>query len=146
MPLSLENKPKLYQFSIVYSSAIFSHSCKIYFLSILFRTHTGERPYGCEICSFTSAQSCNLQSHYRRTHGIDPKSNPEQFDKLRRQSAADSSSVISESSAPWTDPKMHGQTTQPFQCCVCEEPLRSRLAAHPRGNSCSGGTVRVSPL
>ncbi|XP_058814996.1 zinc finger protein 544-like isoform X2 [Topomyia yanbarensis] len=105
------------------------------------KTHTGERPYRCEICNFSSAQSCNLQSHYRRTHGVDPKTDPQLFNQLRQQSStADSASptsseMVPQSSASWAQqtralpkllPKPPGQGNQPFKCCVCEEPFFDR--------------------
>ncbi|XP_058450878.1 zinc finger protein 236-like isoform X2 [Malaya genurostris] len=100
------------------------------------KTHTGERPYRCEICNFSSAQSCNLQSHYRRTHGVDPKSDPQLFEQLRQQASTADGGSPSSSGISWPQqsggalpkllPKPSGDGSQPIDCCVCEEPFFDR--------------------
>ncbi|CAL4064352.1 unnamed protein product [Meganyctiphanes norvegica] len=37
-------------------------------LQIHFRKHTGEKPFHCQHCSFSSAQSNNLKAHIKRVH------------------------------------------------------------------------------
>ena len=32
------------------------------------RTHTGERPYQCPVCSYAAAQSSNLRAHVKNRH------------------------------------------------------------------------------
>lgn len=33
-----------------------------------FRIHTGEKPYGCQLCPYRSTQNSNLKTHIRRVH------------------------------------------------------------------------------
>ncbi|XP_055637907.1 zinc finger protein 26-like isoform X2 [Toxorhynchites rutilus septentrionalis] len=105
-------------------------------------THTGEKPYHCEICNLRFTQSCNLQSHYRRNHGIDPKNNPQLISGLFRQqkeidSVSTTNSAMGSRTSPssWSQhmndlppltPRPFFQGSQPFHCCVCEEPFFDR--------------------
>ena len=34
------------------------------------RTHTGEKPFFCELCDYQCSQSANLKRHMQRNHSI----------------------------------------------------------------------------
>lgn len=96
--------------------------------------HTGEKPYVCRLCPQRFTQSCNLYSHYRRNHGVDPRTNPQLFNKLRHQLLKQGvlGMAVSKNRMSWPQaarplPRLIPKpTSQPFKCCVCEEPFFDR--------------------
>uniref|UniRef100_A0A1Q3EVX0 Putative ovo n=1 Tax=Culex tarsalis TaxID=7177 RepID=A0A1Q3EVX0_CULTA len=99
------------------------------------KIHTGEKPFRCKICPLRFTQSCNLQTHYRRAHGVDPKGDPQTFRKMcqlllqqnqqqqPQQPKPPGSTTSSEPSLPKLTPKPRAGL---WECCVCDEPFQDR--------------------
>lgn len=97
------------------------------------KIHTGEKPFRCKICPMRFTQSCNLQSHYRRAHGVDPKGDPQNFRKMcqqlieqrqqQHQQAKPSALTTSSGSLPKLTPKPNVGL---WECCVCDEMFQDR--------------------
>lgn len=86
------------------------------------KIHTAEKPFRCKICPQRFTQSCNLQTHYRRAHGIDPKADPQRFRTVCQQHQQQQSQP-----AKSTMPKLTPKPGQPLlECCVCDEPFHDR--------------------
>lgn len=85
---------------------------------------TLEKPFRCKICPqqrFT--QSHNLQSHYRRAHGVDPKGDPQAFRNMCQQ-LLQQQQQQQQQQLPKLTPKPSGG--QLWECCVCDEPFQDR--------------------